>query len=224
MMGSQLLRKAWPDMRTILDGYYEREGEFLVGGINYSELRQDLAEHFNGVVKSARRIDTIIQGLKDFARQDRAEMTQIVNLNLVVRSALILLDSMLRKATDNLTVSLSPRICSFRGNAQRVEQVVINLIQNACQALEDRRKGITVSTYNADSGDRVVLEVRDEGVGIPREDLAKIPDPFFTTRREAGGTGLGLSVTSTIVKEHRGELEFSSQPGKGTTENREGKG
>ncbi|UCF95896.1 MAG: HAMP domain-containing protein [Spirochaetaceae bacterium] len=217
MMGAQLLQKTWPDVQTILDDYFEREGDFLLGGINYSELGKDIREHYSGIVESARRIDSIVQGLKDFAKQDRADMAQIVNLNLIVKSSLILLDSMLKKATDRLTVELSPRIPAIHGNAQRLEQVVVNLVQNACQALAERSQEISISTDYDERRNRVVLEVRDQGEGIPRENLAKICDPFFTTKREEGGTGLGLSVTSTIIKDHRGELEFHSDRGKGTT-------
>jgi two-component system NtrC family sensor kinase len=217
MIGVQLLRKTWPNMRTILDNYYEREGDFLVGGINYSELRENADKHYEGIVESARRIDTIVQGLKDFARQDRADMRQIVNLNLVVKSSLILLDNMVKRATDNLTVDLSPGIPTFPGNVQRIEQVVVNLVQNACQALENRHQAISISTDYDERRQRIVLVVIDQGEGISQENLEKICDPFFTTKREEGGTGLGLSVTSTIVKDHHGELEFHSEVGKGTT-------
>jgi signal transduction histidine kinase len=217
MTGIQLLRKTWPNIRTILDAYYEREGNFLLGGINYPELREDIGEHYSGIVDSARRIDTIVRGLKDFARQGKTDMTQIVNLNLVVKSSLILLDNMVKRATNDLKVILSPRIPTFHGNAQRIEQVVVNLVQNACQALENRSQAISISTDYDEERKRVVLEVSDQGEGIPQENLTKICDPFFTTKREGGGTGLGLSVTSTIVKDHRGELEFHSEPGRGTT-------
>jgi signal transduction histidine kinase len=144
-------------------------------------------------------------------------MMQIVNLNMVVKSSLILLGNMVKRATDNLTVELSPRIPTFHGNTQRIEQVVVNLVQNACQALENRSRVISISTDYDEERQRVVLEVRDQGEGIPPENLTKICDPFFTTKREGGGTGLGLSVTSTIVKDHHGELEFHSEPGNGTT-------
>src|SRR5262249_46094358 len=76
--------------------------------------------------------------------------------------------------------------------------------------------GVRVSTA-CDAIERaVVLEVRDEGVGIPAEHLARLCDPFFTTKRESGGTGLGLAITSTLVRGHGGRLTFSSEPGKGT--------
>ena len=88
---------------------------------------------------------------------------------------------------------------------------------NACQALVDKKKGVFVkSSFDAKNG-CVVVEVRDEGLGIPDEVLPNIMDPFYTTRRNSGGTGLGLSVSANIIKEHGGKIEVSSQMGKGST-------
>jgi polar amino acid transport system substrate-binding protein len=144
-------------------------------------------------------------------------MSQLVDLNMVVKSALVLLSNAVKKATDHLTVSLHPELPAFRGNAQQIEQVVVNLVHNACQALIDRRQPISIATLPGGERDGVVLEIRDGGTGIPSEQLERIMDPFYTTKRDSGGTGLGLSVSATIVKEHGGSLEFASKPGKGTT-------
>jgi polar amino acid transport system substrate-binding protein len=95
--------------------------------------------------------------------------------------------------------------------------VIINLIQNACQALPDIRRGISLSTSYDEKMSGIVVKVQDEGVGIPPEVLPHITDPFFTTRSNSGGIGLGLSISSRIVKEHGGTMAFSSEPGKGTT-------
>jgi signal transduction histidine kinase len=98
-----------------------------------------------------------------------------------------------------------------------LEQVVINLIQNALLALPDAEHGVRVGTgFDPDSG-QVLIQVSDEGNGIPPEIAARIMEPFFTTRLEHGGTGLGLAISSTIVKEHGGSIEFSSEQGRGTT-------
>ena len=94
--------------------------------------------------------------------------------------------------------------------------MTINLVVNACQALPDAERSVTVGTgFEADLT-CVFIEVRDEGVGIPTEALMQITDPFFTTRREQGGTGLGLAITDRIVRDHGGTLTFDSTPGKGT--------
>jgi polar amino acid transport system substrate-binding protein len=88
---------------------------------------------------------------------------------------------------------------------------------NACQALQHRGKGLFLKTFYDAAKEETVLEVRDEGEGIAAENLSHITDPFFTTKREKGGTGLGLSLSATIVKEHGGTLMFSSVVGEGTT-------
>ena len=94
---------------------------------------------------------------------------------------------------------------------------MINLIQNACQALTDPNKAVTVSTTWIAKTNSVIITVNDEGAGIPTELLSKVKDPFFTTKRTAGGTGLGLTVSNTIVEELGGRLDFQSQPGEGTS-------
>jgi len=94
--------------------------------------------------------------------------------------------------------------------------VLANLIINACQALPDREKGIHVSTCYLPEQKSCVITVRDEGVGISKENMPHITDPFFTTKRQSGGTGLGLSVSMRIVKNYGGALEFHSEQDKGT--------
>jgi C4-dicarboxylate-specific signal transduction histidine kinase len=104
-----------------------------------------------------------------------------------------------------------------KGSALQLEQVVINLIQNALQALPDQESGVQVTTgYDAGSNE-VFVRVSDEGNGIPKELSSKVMEPFFTTRLELGGTGLGLSICSAIVKDHGGTLDFSSNDDCGTT-------
>ncbi|HEO70628.1 MAG TPA: HAMP domain-containing histidine kinase, partial [Candidatus Hydrogenedentes bacterium] len=129
---------------------------------------------------------------------------------------LTLLNTMVRGSTRHFRAEYGEDLPPLRGDYQRLEQVVINLVQNACQALPDPEAAITLSTrYDAEEN-AVVLEVADEGCGIPSESLPHVTDPFFTTKRASGGTGLGLSIASSIVMEHGGRMTFDSAPGKGT--------
>ena len=137
-----------------------------------------------------------------------------MSLNVVLQTSLRLVENLLRKSTSRLEVDFAEALPTVRGNAQRMEQVVVNLVMNACQSLPDRDRGIRLRTYT--EGDVVGLEVRDEGVGIPEENLVHIIDPFFTTKREKEGTGLGLAVSAGIVKDHGGTLSFESVVGQGT--------
>jgi signal transduction histidine kinase len=103
----------------------------------------------------------------------------------------------------------------------KIEQVIINLITNACQALENSEQGISLKAGTmSESGNEpgmVFVCVTDEGKGMSRAVMERIKTPFFTTRRHKDGTGLGLSISDTIIREHGGTLEFESSPGKGTT-------
>ena len=97
-----------------------------------------------------------------------------------------------------------------------MEQVVVNLVVNALEALPNTRCGVTLSTYVDAKEGCVILEVRDEGNGIAAEHLARLTEPFFTTKHDRGGTGLGLAITSSLVRAHGGNLIFHSEPGVGT--------
>ena len=100
------------------------------------------------------------------------------------------------------------------GNAQQLHQVLINLIQNACHACPPREGHIQISTQV--DKDRAIINVNDNGYGMDTQTLKRITEPFFTTRRTEGGSGLGLSVCSRIIKEHEGLMQIQSRPGKGT--------
>ncbi len=106
------------------------------------------------------------------------------------------------------------RVPRVRGSFQQLEQVAVNLLTNACDALPSRDRAIRVSTRFDPAAARVLLEVADEGTGIAEEHRARIFDPFFTTKQDRGGTGLGLSISYGIVRDHGGELVLDSAPGR----------
>jgi polar amino acid transport system substrate-binding protein len=211
------LQKSWEDAEPVLEEHYRLRGDFRLGWLQYSRMRKEIPQMFAEMQDGARRIKRIVEDLKDFARRDDADLSAAVDLNTVVAAALRLVDNSIRQATRHFTVDYGAEIPCFRGNHQRIEQVVVNLVLNACQALPDADSGIFLRTgYDAERRS-VLLEVRDEGVGIAPEQLPHLTDPFFTTRRETGGTGLGLSVSAGIVKEHGGSLAFCSAVGAGMT-------
>jgi PAS domain S-box-containing protein len=216
MLNAPLLVDSWRAAKPILEEYYKENGDFLLGGMMYSEMRENMPKLFSGILEGSERIKQIVADLKDYVRPDTSDLTQPVDLNTVVQSALSLLSNMVRKATDRFSLDLEKNLPLVKGNFQRIEQVVINLVQNACQALPDRKKGIRVSTRWDEANRKVVLQVQDEGVGIPPENLPHITDPFFSTRHDSGGVGLGLAISSRIIKEQGGTLNFSSEPGIGT--------
>ena len=217
LMDVQLLTDVLQDAEPIFEEHGRRHGDFTLGSLRYSRLREAIPRMMSEMLDAGRRVKRIVEDLKDFARQGDPDLRDGTSLNDVARAALRLVDNLVRKSTSRFQLDCAPDLPPVRGNPQRIEQVVINLVMNACQALPDPDRGITVRTYLDAERQAVCLEVRDEGVGIQPEHLPRLTDPFFTTKRESGGTGLGLAVSAGIVKEHGGTLSFESAPGRGTT-------
>ncbi len=210
-----LLSEIWEKSLPVLEAFYEENGDFSLGAMNFSELRREMPVLLADTTASSERIKAIVDDLKGFSRTSDERLDEAVDLNRVVDSAINLAASYLKKATRNLVVELDPSLAAIPGNPQRLEQVVINLLLNACHALVSEDAEIRVVTRATKH--QAIVEVIDQGRGIAPEDIGRITDPFFTTRRNDGGTGLGLSISAGIVEEHGGVLQFESQPEVGTT-------
>jgi len=217
LLNMPILREVYQDAEDVLEDRYQEQGDFTLGGLPYSRMRNEVPCMLEEMQEGANRIKRIVEELKDFARQDTSAASGPVDFNVVVQAAVRLVDSSIRSATSRFETSYSPELPEIHGNAQRIEQVVVNLILNACQSLPDMERRISLATFHDQETAVVMLRLSDEGVGIAPEHIPHLTDPFFTTKRESGGTGLGLSVSATIVKEHGGSLEFDSDPGSGTT-------
>jgi signal transduction histidine kinase len=165
------------------------------------------------IVKQTFRASEIVNHLLNFSRTGAAEF-QPVSLNQVVEETLSLLTHPLRTGRVQIIRNLSPELPAVLGSSNRLQQVFLNLFLNARDAMPS---GGMLEVRSAAYNGTVEIEVTDTGAGIPRENLARIFDPFFTTKASARGTGLGLSVSYGIIKEHAGKIEVRSTPGKGTS-------
>lgn len=217
LSNASILQDAWTSIKPILENYYKENGDFLIGGLKYSKMRRYFPHLLSGILQGSQRIKYIVDKLRDFARPTSSDMMDMVNLNEVVQSAITLVNNMIAKSTPNFSVDFGTDLPKIKGNFHRLEQVIINLIQNACQALRNHHESISLTTcYNKKDG-MIFIRISDEGVGMPENVLRRATDPFFTTKRDSGGTGLGLSISSRIMSEHGGRMTFTSSPGKGTT-------
>jgi PAS domain S-box-containing protein len=214
-LNSQNLREFWGDIRTIMDAA-DAGGPLSLHGIPWETARGMVDDLLGGIGEGSSRIEKLLLNLRDFARGDEGRLNETVEMNAVVRSAVMIVRNLIQKSTDSFVVRETPGLPIVRGNYHQIEQVVINLVTNACQALPARDRGVTIETGMEDGGEWVVLRVIDEGIGIPPENLTRVIDPFFTTRRQAGGSGLGLSVSSRIVQNHGGTMSFTSTVDTGT--------
>jgi PAS domain S-box-containing protein len=165
------------------------------------------------VVKQTFRASEIVNNLLNFSRTGAAEFTE-VNLNSVVEEVLTLVAHPFRTAQVKVNRNLQQELPSVLGSNNKLQQVFLNLFLNARDAMPS---GGIVEIRTAAHNGSVEVEIIDTGGGIPRENLNRIFDPFFTTKSSGRGTGLGLSVSYGIVKEHAGKVDVRSTPGKGTS-------
>ncbi|MGP8305309.1 transporter substrate-binding domain-containing protein [Vibrio sp. YIC-376] len=216
LLNLPVLKESFNDIEDILEEHYQTHGDFELAGLRYSRMRNELPVMLGDMLEGTQHIRRIVDDLKDFARKEPLELTELVDLNQVIAAAIRLTDRTIRSSTDHFSVYYDDSLPPIKGSAQRLQQVVINLIVNACQALDNHSQSITISTHYETKKNRIRMSVKDTGVGIEPKYMKRLSDPFFTTKREQGGTGLGLSISSTIVEEHGGQLLFKSKPSEGT--------
>jgi len=217
MLNAEILKKAWEDIENILKEYYDINGDFLLAGLPYSESFLKIKQLISGLSEGSRRIKQIVDGLKNFSVSDSGEMNETVDIRKSVESSVLIVNNLLKKSTNNFILSIEDTDLNIKGNQLQIEQVIINLLTNACQSISGMDKSITLKAFKEKKLSQIIIEVIDEGVGISKDHLKHIFDPFFTTKRDIGGTGLGLSISYSLIKKHDGKLVFSSKRGEGTT-------
>lgn len=184
--------------------------------IRYQE-NDGLVKDLKLIESNVKRISRIIRSLLDFARHNSGdEEHQDVDLVYLINQTLNLMHHLLEKGKVDAQITvLSDQPSRIAGNTGEMEQVFLNLIINALQAMPEKGGRLNIEIDRID--EQVVIRLQDSGEGIPEENLPRVFDPFFTTREESGGTGLGLSIIFGIVEKHAGRIEVDSEVGQGTT-------
>ena len=212
---------------TLASGVAHEVNNPLTGIINYAELIKDRVEdderahgYAREIIHEGNRIATIVRNLLAFSRQDEAEEGLAQPSDLVAAS-LSLVSVMLRNNQIEVEVDVPGDLPAIRCRSQQIEQVLVNLITNALGALNDcypgyhSNKTMSISAQVLES-EWLRITVEDHGCGIPEEYRARVFDPFFTSKTRDQGTGLGLSVSHGIIKEHGGRLSFETAVGEFT--------
>lgn len=186
----------------------------LARHIDDHALKSDFEEYLDIIRKECRRCSGIVQSLLTFSPRKGAELSRI-HLDPLIRNVLRILHHKLKNHPDNLIrLDLAAHLPVIRGNAAELEQVILNLILNALDAVDP--SGIIHIRTRAEHNARVVLEVADNGCGISSENLPKLFEPFFTTKPVGKGIGIGLSTCYHIIQAHGGEISVESSLGKGS--------
>jgi PAS domain S-box-containing protein len=216
LLNARLFSRIWADVLPVLDHYRGHSGDFSLAGMPYSASRDKLTQSLDAILQGSDRIQNITRSLTEYAKHDGGALSDPVDINRVVAMAVSIAGNLIARSTTNFRVDYGANIPLIRGNMQQLEQVIINLITNACQSLAAGSDEVRIKTYSSRETSEVGVIVKDSGTGIREADLKYIMDPFFTTKRDRGGSGLGLSVSNNIVKSHGGSLVLTSEPGRGT--------
>ncbi|MCD4707856.1 MAG: GHKL domain-containing protein [Candidatus Sabulitectum sp.] len=210
----KIVKQALDDMLPIVDEYQKTHPDLKIARLKYAFFREHIMTLVDDMGHGSERIKGIVEGLRGFARKDDGLLVDNVDINTLICATQRLVQNEVHKHGE-MQLDLSENVKLFPGNSQKIEQVLVNLIVNAAQAIPDDRKGLITVSSSMDK-ETVVVEIEDNGKGMDEKTQRQIFDPFFTTKRSKGGTGLGLAITYRIVEEHGGSISVTSKSGTGT--------
>ena len=180
-----------------------------------SDMGREHREKLEIIVEQAKKSSEIIKGLLNFSRQSVPSFSD-VPLNEIIRKTVRILQNRISLQKIKTDIELGEDLM-VRADARQIELVILNLLLNSIQAFEGlKRKDKTISIKTGRENNFIRVQIADNGPGIPEEILSGIFDPFFTTKPIGKGVGLGLSICSGIIKEHKGSIRVTSEVGKGT--------
>jgi two-component system NtrC family sensor kinase len=171
------------------------------------------SDDLNLIIDEAKRCRNIVSNLLNFARQGKLRLTEVNVLDVI---SSIVKTAFINPLCKGISISLHSDTDEtiIKADADQIKQVFLNVVNNACEALDEvqnKKIEICISRDN----ENLFIDVKDNGCGIPKENLGKLFTPFFTTKKMGMGTGLGLAITYGIIKMHRGDIKVFSSPGEG---------
>jgi signal transduction histidine kinase len=207
------LKKEVPQMTRFVGGVLSGKEDSVIGTLPFSVLREKLAQGISGIEKSADRIRAFIGELRDFSRGTQGAGDERVDVHACIEGALELIRTELVESRIRVAREYVQDLPRVKGSSRRLEQVLVNLLLNARNALRESGAGpgddtVRVRTSFDPREGRVVMEVEDHGPGVDPETRDRMGTAFFTTRADKGGTGLGLYVSRQIIQDHGGRLLF----------------
>ncbi|MFP4382517.1 MAG: response regulator [Spirochaetia bacterium] len=212
-LNARNLSRLWNEFTDYLSKKEISLKDMRLGSLDYDSVGNLVPKLIQGIEEGAFRIEKLIKNLKNFIRYENGGKLYPVDLNAVLRSAVLITDDTIKKNIENFSVEYSSPVMVL-GSYYELEQVFINIIANACQAVSS--SGGRLRIVIREEGDTVTVIFQDNGEGMTSETISKAVDPFFTTKQERGGTGLGLSVSYNILKRMNGTVSFESREGEGT--------
>ena len=212
----KIIKESFNDIFPILDNYFDDHKDLTIARLKYDIFEENIPILIDDMVSGTNRIKKIVDELRNYAKKDEGLLIDDIKINNIINNSLRLIDNQIRQHA-SVELELDPNIPKFKGNIQKIEQVIVNLLLNASQAIENGKGKIAVETRFNKELSYVIIKVKDNGKGMDEKTKKSIFDPFFTTKRDKGGTGLGLSISFRIIKEHYGRIEVNTKLNHGTT-------
>jgi CheY-like chemotaxis protein len=217
MYNLPLIQKIWSDFLPVLMEQRKLSPDQKFGGFTYEFLEDNLPQLVADMDMAANRVAKIVSDLKNFSKQSNIAEKSALQVNTAINNALRLAQTTIRKSGVQIELQLGEELPLILGNLQSIEQIILNIIINAIQAIDHENGIIRIRSGFQPKNERILIAISDNGPGISADIADKLFLPFVTDKQEEGGTGLGLSVTYGLVQAHGGDISFETRKGKGTT-------
>ncbi len=216
MFNLPIVKRVWEDALPQLKHVPRQDRPLEFGGYRLDFLERRFPQLIDDMEMAANRISKIVKDLRNFSRRSQIRDRGPVDVNAAVAAALRLAQTTMRKSGVELSLQLADDLPAIHGNPTAIEQVALNVIINAIQAIDHDQGRIAIQSRHNHSEGKVAISVRDNGRGISPEVADKLFDPFVTDKQGQGGTGLGLAVSYNLVEAHGGRISFADANGGGT--------
>ncbi|MBP7654804.1 PAS domain S-box protein, partial [Candidatus Dependentiae bacterium] len=214
MLNVTLLEDYWKHLKPIFDEYQKLQQNIETKKTD--KIINNIKSIISELNTGSNRIKTIVDNLKDFSREGVESCKEYYSIKEIIEKAYLICGGAVRKRVSHIEFDIPDNLPMLYCNSVKIEQVFINLMTNAADAIIDSIIGRIKISCNLSGSEHIEFHIIDNGKGISRKNIDKIFEPFYTTKFNSGGTGLGLSIAWGIIKEHNGEIFVNSKEGEGT--------
>ena len=212
-LNSEFLSSSKDEVLSLLEDYSPSLEDVQIGGLSFDEFKEKIPRVVETILNCSQQIDSVVKELKRYIRKEPIDSPEQLDINSIINSTVMLCTGFIEKATDRFEMNLAEDLPTVMGSRQRLQQALMNLIMNACQALPEKGCGICIESRFDEISEVIEIMIVDEGTGLGVS-IAEIKKPFFSTK---GSLGLGISISEEILKMFEGRLEYRKNQNEGTT-------
>jgi signal transduction histidine kinase/ActR/RegA family two-component response regulator len=217
MFNLPIVRRVWQDILPLLEQMTPPITGRRLGGFSLTYLQTNFSRLIDDMDMAASRVSKIVKDLKNFSRRSYVSEKKPLQINAAVTNALRLARTTIQKSGVDLIIALADDLPCIHGNLPSIEQIILNILINAVQAIDGEQGKITIKTGLRPKDAMVFVALTDNGRGVAPSVAEKLFDPFVTDKQKSGGSGLGLAVSYSLAQAHNGSITFEAAAGGGTT-------